>query len=351
MRFKFIYITTCLCLNVCATAFGIVLHPFNEPNEAWTDKPNSNIVGRWSSNASCVAVAPNYLITTNHQNGGIGSTVRFGNTNYIVAQVCLPPEKYINPDLRLCRITTLSGQPANLQFFAPPYDAFDEIDKEIVLGGFGDGRGETLLVEPNIPYGYQWNESFGNQLQRWGTNTIDAFAGTVTSLDPLSATSLIIIDFDAPGDPNSTIYEAAMANHDSGGGMFIKKEDTWHVAGLGFAVENGQLAQSHFRNPNDPNTIDPNSADWTAGVRIAIYSSWIQNIINCSPEISPGDFRCDCQVNQIDHVDFIEHWMQQNCTISNNYCNGSDMNFNSIVDIDDLILFTDQWLSHVTWPP
>lgn len=57
---RFTVVLCCLCV-VCP-AWGVVLHPDNEPNLAtWTGKPHNDVVGRWGTNASCVVVAPNYI--------------------------------------------------------------------------------------------------------------------------------------------------------------------------------------------------------------------------------------------------------------------------------------------------
>ncbi len=73
---RFAILLCCLCA-VCPV-WGIVLHTDNEPNLAtWVDRPSTGVVGRWGTNASCVAIAPNYVITTRHQGISSGTTVEF----------------------------------------------------------------------------------------------------------------------------------------------------------------------------------------------------------------------------------------------------------------------------------
>ena len=70
-------------------ARGVVLHPAGEPNLATMDKPDSNIVGRWGSNASCVPIAPNFVITTQHQSSTAGIDVVINGTTYNAEIGCI----------------------------------------------------------------------------------------------------------------------------------------------------------------------------------------------------------------------------------------------------------------------
>ena len=74
-------------LAAFSVAHGVVLHNSSMP----TDRPADVIVGRWGSNASCVAVGDDYIATTRHQGGGVGTTVVLGGVSYRVAESTISP--------------------------------------------------------------------------------------------------------------------------------------------------------------------------------------------------------------------------------------------------------------------
>ncbi len=67
--------------------------------EVAVDKPH--VVGKWASNASCVAIHPRWIATTRHQGGGVGTRVYFDGQPYTVLEIIIPDPK---ADLRICRI-------------------------------------------------------------------------------------------------------------------------------------------------------------------------------------------------------------------------------------------------------
>ncbi len=46
-----------------------------------------------------------------------------------------------------------------------------------------------------------------------------------------------------------------------------------------------------------------------------------------------------------DFVFFIEHWLDDNCDISNDYCDGTDLDFSGTVDEADLEILIENWLA------
>ena len=82
-------------------AQAVVLHTdVQDPNH-----PNDAVVGRWSTNASVVAVGPNYIITTRHQGGGTGTSVVLGGVTYYAAEEI----DHGTADLRVIRLRTATG--------------------------------------------------------------------------------------------------------------------------------------------------------------------------------------------------------------------------------------------------
>jgi hypothetical protein len=60
-------------------------------------------------------------------------------------------------------------------------------------------------------------------------------------------------------------------------------------------------------------------------------------------QISAGDFVCPAGIAIEDFVFFIEHWQDNNCDLSNNYCDGTDLDQSGTVDTNDLEILVDNW--------
>ena len=339
----------------CCTrpALGVILHPDGEPNLAtWTDRPDSNVVGRWSSNASFVVVAPNWIITTRHQNT-FPTTVTIGGISY----TCHYKDEWtggsaVEPpgiaDVQLVRLTTIDGENPDLIHYASPYIGTDEhIDpntgetgREIRIGGYGRGREAKLKGGiPRRVYGYTWGTDANNNnyTLRWCTNRAEDYEDSSTLASYIS--DVLIGYFDVPG---WTEYEGIPAEYDSGGGWFIYDSNEWKLISLTRAVtshgdpwpENGE---SWFRYVLDT----PRGGDYMDAVRISSYAAWIYDIIYV-----PGDLTGDDWVDFTDFGAFANQWGRDDCSELNNWCEGADFEpTNGSVDWDDLAFLADVWLT------
>jgi hypothetical protein len=187
-----------LYLNVQTSA--IILHSETTPPPDWSDHPAQTCIGRWGTNASCVVIGPNVIITTCHQNGynaGATAPVVINGKNYTVKDVYVPP---VGSDIRICSLNN-----ANFTNYAGVYTADDELNKQIVIGGYGKGRGDDLYSKNKI-YGYSWAPE-GNTNLRWAQNHIHMIMD-----------SFLVFDFDGPGHSTAAPYEGTAAEYDSGGG-------------------------------------------------------------------------------------------------------------------------------------
>lgn len=283
-------------------------------------------MGRWSFNASCVAVSPNYIVTVRHQGGGVGTSVYFSGQEYKVAQEWNEPngDGIGNPaDLRVCRITKIGGNPANLSVYSPLHTGSTG-NKDITIGGYGKGRGTPVTG------GYQWLGS-NNLTFRWGENKTDSAEETITTgtYDSIC----VKFDFDFIG----RTYEAAVAEWDSGGGIFINFGG-WKLLGLSAYVH---TVGASYYSPADTN--------W--GIRIATYATWIQSLlIEPSCTALPGDVTGDCQVNITDLNILATRWLDTPCNSTNQYCAGADLNRDGQVDLDDFARLAADWLK-CGWSP
>ena len=230
-------------------------YPNSEEPPVMSDRPVDAVVGWWNYNASAVAIKPNYIITTCHQGGGVGTTVNFGGVDYRVAEVF----QHSKADLRIARIVNpTTGADADLTNVGY-YKDTDEEDKTAVIGGFGYGRGTAY------PTYYTYAET-NNKTERWGQNYIE---GTGSTYDPSGfSTQLLTANFDNYGAGNWVNYEACVAPYDSGGGWFLKDGVTgsWQVVGLSRVA-----APSSF-----------NPAAYMDCVRVSSYATWLNNAFSRS---------------------------------------------------------------------
>jgi len=316
---------TALLIWTAGSAKGVVLHPNGEPNLAtWTDRPDNDAVGRWGYIASCVAVSSNCIITAQHPSGNLNTPVSIGGKAYTIAQIW----NHSTADLRVVK---LYG--ANLANFVDIYENTNEVGKNIVMGGYGKGRGNSLQTG-GVTYGYEWDGS-NNSTLRFGTNKINYTLNNRLLLGLIS--NVIVADFDGLGEGMSTAYEGAAGNYDSGCGWFIKDNGIWKVAGLCRAVE-GHSGQSWFRDCNDPNILDP---DYLDAVRISSYATWINETI---PQRLQGELTGDDWIDFADFAVFASYWLNTDCHYPD-WCQGADSEPDGDVDWDDLAEFAYNWLT------
>jgi len=60
-------------------------------------------------------------------------------------------------------------------------------------------------------------------------------------------------------------------------------------------------------------------------------------------QIPVGDFVCPDGITIDDFSFFMEHWLDDNCDLSNGYCDGTDLDQSGSVDVIDLEIFFENW--------
>ncbi len=250
----------CVVLIVAAApAWAGVLHDDNEV--PLSERPADAVLGRWGSNASCVAIGPSHVLTTTHQ--GNSSTVVIDGVTYTpTTSAALTGGSDGSSDIRIAELT-LDGQPANLPYWVDLYTGATG-GETAVLGGYGKGRGSVLTTSGGVPYGYAWS-SDGNTTLRWGQNLLSQPIG-----------GRLIAYFDGPDAPNAAPYEAAVAQFDSGGGWFIADPATgeWGLAGLTTGAEHAGVGQSWFKN-----TAGRDDPDRLEALRLQLFAPWIDSMM------------------------------------------------------------------------
>jgi len=314
MRFRLAISITAALLILAArgsTARAIILH--NDDEMPASQRPHDNVMGSWQHNASCVAIGPSTVVTTDHQ--GSSTTVKIGGITYdATSPVGWSGGLSGDDDIGMAQIS-LNGEPADLAYWVDPYTG-DSTGDVLVFGGYGMGRGATLTTGVGAPYGYQWDGSENTTL-RWGQNRVD-----MQVLDVMTA------GFDGIGSGHEVPYEAAVAEYDSGGGWFIEENDRWYVAGLTIGTTHADIAQSWFAH-NISAVDDPDRLD---ALRVEFYASWISGNLATAMPIA-GDTDRDGDVDFDDLVALAVNYGATDAGWSLGNFNG-DGN----VDVTDLIM-------------
>ena len=173
---------------------------------------------------SVVYLGSGWVITANHVS--VGPVVLDGDSYVLLPQSKVRirnPRARVSPDLAMFRLQAVPDLPSLPIRATPP-----EVGQIVFLAGNGYGRGAA--VEYQERFGWSWSDE---QDLRWGTNTVRAIGLTITVRQG-NATSAFDTDFSA--NP-ATEHEAQVAVGDSGGGAFIKRGDTWELAGVLFASD------------------------------------------------------------------------------------------------------------------
>ncbi len=173
---------------------------------------------------SGVAIDAHHFITAFHiGNGGI---FNYQGVGYAVST------GYSYKDLRIYTVT------GTLPNWAPLYTKQDEVGKRLIVTGRGAAPTPgTEIIAPMSTDADQLRGWRGDDLasagtMSWGENEIS----DVTDFSVEGDNGALVWTFDRSG----LYYEASLAGHDSGGGVFIKDTDgKWKLAGINYGVEGG----------------------------------------------------------------------------------------------------------------
>ncbi len=219
-----------------------------EPGFAFPE-PANGFVGQWNG-SSAVAIAPNWIVTAAHTNFRSNANFRMDGVVYT------PITHHIHPTMDVMVIQVNGTFPG----YHDISDTIPDPGQEVILGGYGLGRGT------DIGDGYIWDLP---REERWATNTI-TFNG-----------ASLLMQFDAPGSANHTLYEGAFANNDSGGGVFTDRGDALVLEGIATSVT-GVFGQSNYGTYSVALSLAP-LRDW-------IYSTigFVEPISSSIPPPFPG---------------------------------------------------------------
>lgn len=280
-------------LLISTRAQAVILLGTGDPTANTTPPTGALADSGWKTQTDAgpcaTAVGPRHLLTAAHLGISPGFALRFGGLVYPVVRTTHAPDS----DLRLLEI---AGR-LDADSIARLTTHTNEIGHGVVIHGRGGPRGAAVTREgPDGPElrGWLWT-GMGSRL-RWGTNVIEDVAvegGT-------NPGSFLRAWFDQDGGDD----EATVSSGDSGGGVFLREDDGWSLAGVMNAV------QSEFRRTADGVTflaslfdrrsffewdsedgwqVDPAATDqpgtlWQA-TRVSSYTDWVTRVMGEPPAV------------------------------------------------------------------
>jgi len=109
-----------------------------------------------------------------------------------------------------------------------------EPGEEVLLIGFGREREAPVRWIDELAgeqTGIRWS---AEGRKHWGTNRVLSVGRWIPHRTALTRT--FVLRFDAFGDPETTRFEAQAATGDSGGGVFVRRERGWELAGMMISI-------------------------------------------------------------------------------------------------------------------
>ncbi len=224
------------------------------------DKQWPSIV-RWQQ-CQGTAISPYHFITAAHVGGKIGDPL----FNYETRNTHITINQYVHPsaDISIWEVSTPFSS------WVDVYNGTEEFGCRAYMFGRGMQKGTPVYGNDGLIDGWNWGEYDGKL--RWGINTIEQISEQYlwTYFDPI------------PG-------EAMLMGGDSGGPLFIEKNNQWLLAGVNVAIDGGYSLDPYDENPSlytilfDPEgwyldgeiATDP-TRSWTE--RLSSYDEWIFSI-------------------------------------------------------------------------
>jgi len=223
--------SACVLTALCSAPAGALVVV---PDSSVASQPSDTVLARWGGNASGVVITSEHVLTTRHQSGGVGTTVKVDGVNYEVVEVTniQDPDTPTNTlDLRVVRLVNQdTNAAANFTDFVGIYEGTDEVGQTMVIGGYGEGRGAEIRQGNNL-LGYEWDGSEGTL--RWGANSVTGTQADASFSNDQFQNDILKAVFDSSGVDG----EATVAKGDSGGGWFINDGGQWKVAALSQGVQ------------------------------------------------------------------------------------------------------------------
>jgi hypothetical protein len=171
-------------------------------------------IGAWGAYLG-TPISPKWFLSVQHVGGSVGQALVLNGVSYTTVAYVDDP----GSGLRLWEIAE------TFPSWAPLYRTGDETGKSLVVFGVGDGQGAPVTLDGALK-GWLWGSGRGTL--RWGTNSVVG----VENGGPAEG-ALLYATFDQSVGGS----EAALADGDSSGPVFINTGAGWSLAGVAEEVD------------------------------------------------------------------------------------------------------------------
>ena len=239
--------------------------------------------GNWAGSFVGTPIAPQYFITAGHIGGAKGQSIYWNGKNYATSAMYDDP----STDLRIYRIT------GTFSSYAPIYTGTSETGKKAVVIGRGAPRGAEVKKGTTLK-GWKWGAKDGKR--SWGANTVAGVVNAGTSIG-----QVLKFTFNKYLSSGAQYNEAALADGDSGGGVFVYDGGKWKLAGINYLVDGPFSLSGASGSGFNASVFDKGglyqggdgkwtyNTDYSADIpgnwyatRISSRQSWIKSIIGTS---------------------------------------------------------------------
>lgn len=237
-------------LTACAAIATVVASPaqaiirYGSMNRAITAPTGAYANSGWqytgiiANNNVAWPISPNWALRATHTTGGgaLETIMLNGVAHPIVENVPL-----VGTDVTLVRVENAFST------FAPMYQGGGEVGEEMMVIGRGFSVKDQPIVAEitgrNVGHTFKNADADGDHVLAWGRNRVrDARELNINGV----VTDILYATYDKPtlddGSPNPNSEgadEALAAPGDSGGGVFIRQDNEWRLAGLVWAIDAG----------------------------------------------------------------------------------------------------------------
>ena len=214
-----------LLLFACLQLHALIFFETGDPNHNTSPPIDQDIASIWKLQGQWLSfvgtpIAPKYFITAAHVGGFAGMNFSINGTTYQTRKSFTAP----GSDLKIWLICGTFTEYAEINTNE------EEKGREALLFGRGTQRGNPILSEDGILKGWLWGKR--DRVLRWGRNRVSEVCSSNWKGNRDCFGDLLEFNFDAAGEPD----EVHLSVGDSGGGVFLKSEDQWKLAGVNYAV-------------------------------------------------------------------------------------------------------------------
>jgi hypothetical protein len=218
---RYLWLILTALLVQLAPARAIILYGTGDPSANTTAPTDPDAAGGWDYEGDFgsflgTPIGSDYFITAAHIGGSVGQTFTYQGADYTTTA------NYVDPGSDLS-IWQVSGTfPSYAPIFTNPGA---EVGQPLDVFGRGTQRGAAVYNADSSLAGWQWGTADG--VQRWGQNVVSSIQQ-----------GYLVANFEANSGPNGNplANEASLSAGDSGGGVFVKQNGVWSLAGINYGV-------------------------------------------------------------------------------------------------------------------